>query len=118
MNLQFKLLKDPVAYLLFRELRSCHLSGQSAQGPTSPRPYNCPAGDNSELGGADLHVIWPLTLPADLVAGSERARVEIVGDLLGPSLDVRTRFDNGLIYFFHQTNFISIWSCRAACVTL
>ena len=36
-----------------------------------------------------MQMTWPLTLPADLVPGSERARVEVVGDLLGPSMDVR-----------------------------
>ena len=48
-------------------------------------------GDYNELStGAELDVTWKLTLPADLVPGSERARVEVVGDLLGPSIDVRT----------------------------
>ena len=36
-----------------------------------------------------MQMTWPLTLPADLVPGSERARVDVVGDLLGPSMDVR-----------------------------
>ena len=55
-------------------------------------PCRPSAADNSELsGGTELGVTWPLTLPADLVPGSERARVQVVGDLLGPSIDVRTR---------------------------
>lgn len=68
-----------------RPTRRCHIS------PVVPlcRP---PAADNRELnGGTELEVSWPLTLPADLVPGSERARVQVVGDLLGPSIDVSAR---------------------------
>ena len=51
-----------------------------------------PADEYSELSaGAELDVTWPLALPADLVPGSERARVEVAGDIMVPSISVRSR---------------------------
>lgn len=37
----------------------------------------------------DVHVLWSLELPSDVVEDSARAEVSAVGDLLGPTLQVR-----------------------------
>lgn len=40
----------------------------------------------------DKTLIWDLTLPDDLVEGSARAWVTAVGDLMGPTLQVRPHY--------------------------
>jgi hypothetical protein len=37
----------------------------------------------------DVHVLWSLELPSDVVEDSARADISAVGDLLGPTLQVR-----------------------------
>jgi hypothetical protein len=37
----------------------------------------------------DENVLWSLELPPDVVEDSARADVSVVGDLLGPTLQVR-----------------------------
>ncbi|XP_043217950.1 pregnancy zone protein-like isoform X6 [Amphibalanus amphitrite] len=49
--------------------------------------FLCSTSGDGQQGGSVMDVSWSLSLPADLVPGSERARVEVVGDLLGPSID-------------------------------
>jgi hypothetical protein len=39
----------------------------------------------------DVHILWSLELPADVVEDSARADVSAVGDLLGPTLQVRNK---------------------------
>jgi hypothetical protein len=36
----------------------------------------------------DVHVLWSLELPSDVVEDSARADISAVGDLLGPTLQV------------------------------
>jgi hypothetical protein len=38
----------------------------------------------------DVNILWSLELPPDVVEDSARADVSVVGDLLGPTLQVRT----------------------------